>query len=70
MVDTVYLENARAIVQGTGVLIFLSIAYFIHFEIGMILVAVQGLLIVQSGFTDRCVPDPFLRRMGLKKKLE
>ena len=65
-----YLENARAIVQGSGVLIFLLIAYFIHLEIGVILVAIQGLLIVQSGFTDRCLPDPILRRMGFKKKLE
>jgi hypothetical protein len=69
-VNSMYLENARALVQGSLVLIFAAIAYFIQLEIGIILVTVMGLLLVQSSFTDWCVPDPFLRRLGLKKKLE
>jgi hypothetical protein len=66
----VYLENARALVQGSGVLIFLIIAYFVHLQIGLILVAIQGFLIVQSSFTDWCVPDPLLKRLGYKKRCE
>lgn len=67
--NSVYLENARAVVQGAFVLIFVLITYFINFEIGLILVTIQGLLIVQSGFTNWCVPDPLLKSMGLKKKV-
>lgn len=69
-VTTVYLENARALVQGSLILLFAAIAYWIHLEIGIILVVIMGLLLVQSSYTDWCIPDPFLRRMGLKKKLE
>lgn len=65
-----YLENARALVQGSLVIIFASIAYWVHFEIGIILVLIMGLLLVQSSYTDWCIPDPFLRRLGMKKKLE
>ena len=69
-VKSVYLENARALVQGSLVLVFAAIAYWVHLEIGMILVAIMGFLLVQSSFTDWCIPDPILRRMGFKKKLE
>ncbi|MFX1606706.1 MAG: DUF2892 domain-containing protein [Promethearchaeota archaeon] len=65
-----YLENARALVQGSGVLIFLAIAYFVHLELGLILTAIQGFLIVQSSFTDWCLPDPVLKRLGLKKRCD
>jgi hypothetical protein len=69
-VKSVYLENARALVQGSLVLIFVAVAVLVHLQLGLILVAFQGFLIVQSSFTDRCVPDPVLKRMGFKKKLE
>ncbi|UCE08929.1 MAG: DUF2892 domain-containing protein [Candidatus Thorarchaeota archaeon] len=65
-----YLENARALVQGVMVLAFAAIAVWVHFEIGIILVFVMGFLLVQSSFTDWCIPDPFLKRLGYKKKLE
>ncbi|MHA2380085.1 MAG: hypothetical protein ACXADS_12495 [Candidatus Thorarchaeota archaeon] len=64
------MENARALVQGSLVLVFAAIAYWVNLEIGIILVTTMGLLLVQSSYTDWCIPDPFLRRMGLKKKLE
>jgi hypothetical protein len=69
-VKWVYLENARALVQGSLVLVFAAVAYWVHLEIGMVLVAIMGFLLVQSSFTDWCIPDPFLRRLGFKKKLE
>ncbi|MHA1963258.1 MAG: hypothetical protein ACXACG_00945 [Candidatus Thorarchaeota archaeon] len=65
-----HLENARALVQGTLILVFVVIAVWVDFLIGMILVVIMGLLLVQSSVTDWCVPDPFLRRLGFKKKLE
>lgn len=69
-VRAMYLENARALVQGSLVLVFVVVAYFIHLELGLILVTFQGLLIVQSSFTDWCLPDPILIRIGFKKKSE
>ena len=65
-----YLENARALVQGSFVLIFVAVAILVHLQLGFILVVFQGFLIVQSSFSDRCLPDPILKRMGFKKKLE
>ena len=65
-----YLENARALIQGSLVLVFAGIAYFVNLEIGIILVAIMGFLLVQSSFTDWCIPDPFLKRIGFKKKLD
>jgi hypothetical protein len=50
-----HLENARALVQGTLILVFVVIAVWVDFLIGMILVVIMGLL---------------LRRLGFKKKLE
>ncbi len=67
-VRTMYLENARALIQGSFVLAFVAVAYLIHLQLGMILVSFQGLLIVQSSFTDWCLPDPILKRMGFKNK--
>ncbi|NHI88249.1 MAG: DUF2892 domain-containing protein [Candidatus Thorarchaeota archaeon] len=66
----VYLENARALVQGSFVLIFVGVAYFINLQIGLILVFIQGCLIVQSSFTNWCIPDPALKRIGFKRKCE
>lgn len=65
-----YLENARALVQGSLILVFVLLAYLVHLQLGLILVTFQGLLIVQSSFTDWCLPDPILKRMGFKKKSE
>jgi hypothetical protein len=65
-----YLENARAIGQGIMLLIFAAIAYWVNLAIGLALVALIGLLILQSAFTDWCPTDPLWRLMGCKKKLE
>lgn len=64
------MENARALVQGSLILVFVLLAYLVHLQLGLILVTFQGLLIVQSSFTDWCLPDPILKRMGFKKKSE
>lgn len=65
-----YLESGRAMFQGIMVLIFAAIAYWVNLTIGLALVALMGLMILQSAFTDWCPSDLFLRPMGLKKKLE
>ena len=65
-----YLENGRALFQGIAVLIFAAIAYWVNLTVGIVLVALMGVMILQSAFTDVCPSDLFLRLMGLKKKLE
>ncbi|MHA2163787.1 MAG: YgaP family membrane protein [Candidatus Thorarchaeota archaeon] len=65
-----YLENARALVQGSIVLLSVAIAYWIDLNIGLLLTAIMGFLLVQSSVTDWCIPDPFLKWLGLKKKLQ
>jgi hypothetical protein len=52
------------------VLAFAATAVWVHFEIGIILVAMMGFLLIQSSFTNWCIPDPFLKRLGFKKRLE
>jgi hypothetical protein len=51
-------------------LIFVSIAIWVNLIIGLVLVAFMGIMRIQQSKTDWCFPDPFLRRMGMKKKLE
>jgi hypothetical protein len=65
-----YLENGRAILQGILILVFAAIADWVNLAIGLALVALIGLLILQSAFTDWCPSDLVLRPLGLKKKLE
>lgn len=65
-----YLKNSRALIQGILILVFASIAYWVSLNIGLVLVALMGLMILQSTFTDWCPVDLFLRPVGLKKKLE
>jgi hypothetical protein len=65
-----YLENGRDIFRGILILIFVAIAYWVNLTIGLALVALIGVMILQSAFTDWCPADLFLRPMGLKKKLE
>jgi hypothetical protein len=64
-----YLEAGRDIVRGIALLIFAAIAQWADLSIGLALIALMGLLILQSAFTDWCPADLFLRPMGLKKKL-
>ncbi len=64
-----YLEAGRDIVRGVMLLIFAAIAHWVDLSIGLALIALMGLLILQSAFTDWCPADLFLRPLGLKKKL-
>lgn len=65
-----YLENGRAMLQGIMILVFAAIAYWVSLTVGLVLVAVMGVMVLQSAFTDRCPSDLFLRPLGLKRKLE
>jgi len=65
-----YLENSRSLVQSILILIFSAIAYWVSLNVGLALVALMGLIILQSAFTDWCPADILLKSMGLKKKLE
>jgi len=65
-----YLERGRDLTRGVLILIFAAIAYGVNLTIGLALVALIGLMILQSAFTDWCPADLFLRPMGLKKKQE
>jgi hypothetical protein len=63
-----YLENGRDVVRGILILIFAAVAYWIDLTTGLALLAVMGLLILQSALTDWCPADLFLRPLGLKSK--
>jgi hypothetical protein len=52
------------------VLTFVAVAAFIHLEVGLILITIMGVLRLQQSVSDWCVPDPFLRRLGMKKRSE
>ncbi len=65
-----YLENGRALMQGTMILVFAAIAYWVSLPVGLALVAFMGLMRIQESLTDWCPSDLFLRPVGLKKKLE
>ena len=65
-----YLENGRDIFRGILLLVFAAVAYWVNLTVGLALLALVGVLILQSAFTDWCPADLFLRPMGLKRKLE
>lgn len=65
-----YLENGRDIFRGVLLLICTAIAYWINLTTGLVLVALMGVIILQSAVTNWCPADLFLRPMGLKGKLE
>ncbi len=65
-----YLEDGRTLVQGIMILIGIMIANWISLPFGMLLVAFIGIMKIQQCFTDWCVPDPFLQRLGFKRKYE
>ena len=64
------LENGRDIFRGILILIFTAIAFWGDLTVGLVLVALMGVMILQSAFTKWCPADLFLRPMGLKSKLE
>ena len=63
-----YLENGRDVIRGILILIFAAIGYWIDLTAGLALVALMGVMILQSALTDWCPADLFLRPMGLKRK--
>jgi hypothetical protein len=65
---TMYLENGRDIFRSILILAGAAIAYWVDLTAGLVVVALIGLLILQSAFTDWCPADLILRPLGLKKK--
>jgi hypothetical protein len=63
-----YLENGRDIFRSILILAGAAFAYWVNLTAWLMLVAIIGLLILQSAFTDWCPADLILRPMGLKKK--
>ena len=63
-----YLENGRDIFRSILILADAAIAYWVNLTAGLVVVALIGLLILQSAFTDWCPADLILRPLGLKKK--
>ncbi len=59
------IKNSRSLMQGIVILVFVAIAYWVNLNIGLVLVALMGLMILQSAFTDWCPSD-----FCLKKKPE
>ncbi|OFW27810.1 MAG: hypothetical protein A3H97_18535 [Acidobacteria bacterium RIFCSPLOWO2_02_FULL_65_29] len=65
-----YLETARALLQGVMLLVFAAIVYWVSLPVALGLVALMGVLKIQESVTDWCPSDLFLRPMGLKKRWE
>jgi hypothetical protein len=61
------LERGRDVVRGVLLLVFAAIAYWGDLDTGIALVAVMGVLVLQSAFTNRCPADLFLEPLGMKK---
>ncbi len=64
------LETGRDIVRGILILFFTALSAWVDRESGLILLAVMGILILQSTFTGWCPADLFLRPMGLRSPRE
>ncbi len=60
------LEAGRDIIRGVLILLFAAVAWWLDRTTGLFLLAIMGLLILQSGFTDWCPADLFLRPLGLR----
>jgi hypothetical protein len=65
-----YLENGRDIVRGVLILAFAALAYWGSLTLGLVLLAMMGILILQSAFTGWCPADLLLRLAGMKPRLE
>jgi hypothetical protein len=64
------LESGRDIVRGILILLFTYVAEWLDRTAGLTLLAVMGLLILQSSFTNWCPADFILRPLGLKSTRE
>jgi hypothetical protein len=65
-----YLETGRDIFRGLMILISVAVANWVNLEVGLVLAAFVGMMILQSVFTDWCPADLILRPLGMKRKLE
>ena len=65
-----YLENGRDLFRGLMILAAAALAWWVDFNVGLLLVVFVGVMILQSVMTDWCPVDLILRPMGLKKKTE
>jgi hypothetical protein len=66
----VTLEAGRDIVRGVLILLFAAVAFWLDWTTGLLLLAVMGLLILQSSLTNWCPADIFLRPLGLKSLIQ
>ena len=62
-----YLESVRDIFRGTLLLVFAGVAYWFDLRLGLALIALMGILILQSAFSGWCPVDLLLRAFGLKR---
>ena len=62
------LENGRDIVRGVLILVFAFIAWKGDLVLGLALLALMGVMIFQSAFTNWCPADLLLVPLGLRKK--
>ena len=65
-----YLENGRDLVRAILILVFAAMAFWYDLTLGLALVALMGLMILQSVWTDWCPADLFLKPLGLKSKMK
>ncbi len=64
------LEAGRDLVRGVLILSFAGIAAWADRETGLILLALMGVLILQSSFSGWCPADLLLRLAGLRSMRE
>lgn len=62
------LERGRALMHGIMILAFTAIALWVSTPVGLVVLAVLGLMRLQEVVTDWCPSDLFLKPMGLKKR--
>jgi len=65
-----FIENARSLVQGTLLLVFAAVAYWVSVPVGLGLVVFMGVMKLQESKTNWCPSDPVLRTIGMKKRSE
>ena len=62
------LENGRNLIRAILILVFAAFANWVDLRLGLALVALMGLLILQSVWTDWCPADLFLKPLGMKSR--
>ncbi len=60
------LENGRDVVRGALILLFTVVTAWVDRATGLVMLAVMGLLILQSSATNWCPADLILRPLGLR----